>query len=103
MAGESGDAVSVNWNEYLWWFTPPGKKHYFLSILGKLSEEDLRKSNLKKMPGFNVTWYYIKTPADNDYYSEKLEHEEVAIPKYFPTYYVYDDKTLAFIRNCFIN
>ena len=55
------------------------------------------------MPGFNATWYYIKTPADKDYYSEYLEYEDVETPKYFPTYDSYDDNTLAFIRNCFIN
>ena len=98
----TGDAKPVTWEKIWDWFTPPDKKRYFLSIVGKMSKEDLRKSNLKHMPGFNVTWYYIKTPADKDYYSEYLEYEDVETPKYFPTYDSYDDNTLAFIRNYFI-
>jgi len=63
-------------------FTPPPRFGASTQLMRKVLPEDVRKMNMKLMPGFNLTWYYTGSGV--------VEPE---------AHYQKDTATMAFVRN----
>ena len=63
-------------------FTPPPRYGASTQLMRKVLPEDVRKMNMKLMPGFNLTWYYTGSGV--------VEPE---------AHYQKDTSTKAFVRN----